>query len=229
MTLDEAKHRAEEALFHTEAGKIPAVVELWRSIDWVEREGDQRAGAESSPENPLEIAVYDPSPTAMIREFGRVLFGKLDAVGQQMWVDKLGVVDDGQAERVQKALREADAENFIQLVRSPSSLLDRYILLNCVNALQANRVSFANARQVILRQYGPTEEYMRGRRYHSMVCILSPYFRRDLFNDLGEALAELAENGVDTLGKLREANRLLHNLIVKLLKRLGNGQEPSKF
>lgn len=230
MTLDEVKHAAETALFQTEAGKILAVAELWRSIEWKEGQGDPKAGAQSSSDNPLEITVYDlSSPSPLLREFGRVIFSQVDPLGQQIWVDKLGLVDDNQAGRVQRILSEAEATDYASLLAKVSSLLDRYVLLNCINALQANKVSFANARRVNLQTYGPTEEYMLGRRYHSMVCILSPYFRRDLFEDFGEAFTELVENGEDLLGTLHEANVILRSLVIKVLRRLGHGQPPSKF
>ncbi len=218
--------RAGDLLKSSDLGRMPHVLAAWHAIDW-NKSDDQNAPADAqvSVTNPGSISLFPAllkkpekaQNTAILREFGISVYAQGSEKAKNRWELKLCLPDRDQIEAFVGKLNSDDFETYRSIVESFKTALDRLVALNLANALLANHVPRAQAREVNVYQWGSTAEYANLKRFHSIKPLVFAYTQRETAGCPGQALAEML---VSDMRNVRESSvaAALKKVIVELFR-----------
>jgi hypothetical protein len=198
-----------------ESSLVDLLSPLWKSVEWV-------AHPESSANTPAALALTgdttihlypklqesEEAGKLVLREFGKLILLRAGDNGKAIWEKKLDVPLDEQIKTVasklsdtalrQRCKRYADVLNTYP---TKGGSVNRLVFIHVVNALLFNNVSYADSVGVNIMTWGPTTEYCLGKKYHSLIPVVSAYSPPEVFHDFGTALAAFV---IDNLAHVRD-------------------------
>lgn len=211
----------------SETGRLIAASELtdllrplWKSIEWVaHQESHAKAQAAlslalSNGSGEATINLYPAlmeSPEAgkqVLREFGKLILLRSGEKGKSIWEKKLDVPTP---EQIQIAAAKLADSSVRQRCKRYKDVLDTYpdrggstnrlVFVHVANALLSNNISYADSVGVDINTWGPTTEYCRRKKYHSLIPLVSAYSPPEVYADFGIAFATLI---IDNLSAVRD-------------------------
>lgn len=200
----------------SEAGKLIEQSEMadllrpiWKGIEWnahPEETSGRTETALSTDGRAIHLyPLLKMSPKAgelVLREFGKLILisGGGDRA-QAIWDKKLDVPTPDQvriaAEKIaDPALRKTchEYKDVLDTYPQKGGSVNRLVFLNIANALLANNIPYTDSVGVDIMTWGPTTEYCRLKKYHSLVPLVSAYAPNAVFSDFGSALAAFLMN-----------------------------------
>lgn len=175
---------------------------LWNEVEWKGHGESIGSTAEADRNGEPVVHLYpelEKAPDALkqvLRAFGHYVLGKAGERGTAIWTNKLDVPTSDDVQTVKRKLEDPELR---KTCKSYKDVLDtfepeersvcRLVFINIVNALLANNISYADSVGVDIMTWGPSAEYANGKKYHSLIPLVSAYSPAEIFNDFGSALA----------------------------------------
>lgn len=160
---------------------------------------------EGTHSDPVENLVYG---------YGLALYDAFDGDQLNTWKLKLVFPEGSDCEAAQQAL-SGETISYEAAVNKLAGPVTRLVAIHLYNALKANRVSLANAKDLDLSTWGATEAFYKGQTPFSLVPLTYAYGPRWLSDSFAAALEALA---VDQLAKVThsQVKDRFRKLIVEL-------------
>lgn len=173
---------------------------IWSTIEW-EAHVEPGPGIASVNPDGNSIRLYpglfeQPSPHLLVlTEFGRLILKKAGDKGASIWSKKLDIprteaIDLAASKLKDDAVRALSSRYVDVLGNYPDKghSVDRLVFIHIANALLANNIAYADSVGVDIRTWGPTYEYCAGKKYHSLIPLVSAYAPSPVHNDFGVAV-----------------------------------------
>ena len=186
-------------------GQVPSIKAFWKNCEFkiMNEQGQGHAALEPYENAILLYPSLETLPQAqaeaeILRQFGMYLVRQGRAAAEKRWAKKYSYPTEEQIEAVQRKLDDPTLRQNVQsyeaLMNTFKGAVDRLICLNLTNALLANGVAFRNSLGVKLKEWGPTSEYAKLEKPHSLIPLVSAYAPKEVVDDYGAAFAELVLN-----------------------------------
>lgn len=217
MDLKFVIKQAGDALRLSELYRFSHLVSMWNGIQFVEHKQmlvntDAELSRDGRKINLYPVLLRRPASEAnhaLLREFGQMLFMKASPDLQKRWKKKMVLPSKAQIDAFQSKLHSKKFKCYKDLVEDFSCPCDRLVAVNLSNAFLANHQPIQDSYNTDIRKYGPTCLYSNLKRYHSAIPLVSAYAPRRIFEDFGEAFADLVVH------KLRNVRHTSVQAVVK--------------
>lgn len=186
-------------------GQVPTIKAMWKDCEFkVMNEQGQGNAALEPYENAillypsLETLPQAQAESEILKQFGHYLVRAGRAAAEAVWKKKSHRPSEEQISAVQKKLDDPvlrqNVQSYEALMNTFKGAVDRLVCLNLTNALLANGVAFRNSLGVKLKEWGPTAEYAKLEKPHSLIPLVTAYSPKEIVDDYGAAFAEMVLN-----------------------------------
>lgn len=201
-----------------EIGQMPHIQKLWKEVRWSEVSTASSASAELSSQGinlyPQRLLADPKAVETVLREFGTLVFRGMSVADKKHWEKKHSLPTPEQIDAFSTRINSQEVQTHVrtysELVDTFNTAVDRLVALNLANALLANGVKFSTSKGVDIKTYGATTDYASGRRYHSLVPLVSAYADRLVNASYGAAFADYIVNDLKSVRESSTAEALRH-------------------
>ena len=222
--------KAGEHLSQHETGKLAHIADFWNAIQWVEHPKQRLlADAELSRTGEAFINLYpsllknaDPA-RVVLTEFGLYILHKGGDRAKAIWEKKLAKPAKAHIEMFASRLADPETRRkttsydaLVQAYPDKGHAVARLVAVHLSNALIHQNIPFTDSHGVDIRAWGPTAEFATGKKYFSLVPLVSAYAPRSLNGCFGCAFADfvLTDLGMVTESSVQHAlKRTMLNVI----------------
>ncbi len=160
----------------------------------------------------------DRAENFLIKAAGDAYFSTLSEDAADLWANKYTLPNVSQIRAYQGRLKNESYTSYLAIVESFNSPVDRLVAIHLSNALIANGVSVASARNLDVTSWPATEEYANRGRYHSLTPIIGAYATEEVRSSFGSAVAE-AVRGYPSVTH-SDIKNALGSLILRVMEEL---------
>jgi len=213
------------------------VHDLWNNMRWVEhstRHGETTAARDQRGSNTIHLypaLLTDPhAAQCILREFGLHILEKGEDRALEIWDKKLDVPRDDHVDQFVRALKSDENraachtyKDILDTYPKQGHSVERLVAIHLANALLANNIPYPDSVGVDIYAWGPTTEYAKGKKYHSLIPLTSAYAPQDTNACFGCAFAMLV---VNNLGSVRDnsVTYAMKSIIRNVIKRASKSQ-----
>ena len=194
-------------------GRLAHVAQYWQAMEWVEHQQQLLdTEAEVSRTGEAFVCLYPKllqHPEAkrlVLGEFGLFLLAKGGERAKAIWDQKLCTPDKQHIEQFAQRLADPETRKTIETYEALVSAyppkghaVERLVAIHLCNALKHHNIAFPDSIGVDIRQWGPTSEFANGKKYFSLVPLISAYAPRRINESFGCAFADLIGSDLKTV------------------------------
>lgn len=192
--------KASKAIEKCQMGTL--LIPAWNSVEWAahtENHSVSDVALSSADGNVINLypALFEhTNPEGLlIEEFGKMLLKRLGTRGEALWTKKLDPPTEEAVRQVANKLSDPEVRSqcrrYVDVLSSypdKGHSVDRLVFINVANALITNNVAFASSAGLNVYTWGATSDYCQGKKYHSLVPLVSAYAPAEVNDCYGAAL-----------------------------------------